>query len=146
MLIKIDSNSIDFTAFCDQYELPGKFYDILSFVKSALKLEKKLKVVIIIDEFISSSGSEKERKDLLFDLFGILDDQYKHSDFLESVDLIISSLEISEIKVAETESSRGFELISLPSLRNSIKLFSKYKEPEYAHVADYLDYLVKKGD
>ena len=50
--ILINPASISFVDFCNTYELPRKFYDILCFVKSTLNLVKRQKVVIIIDDFL----------------------------------------------------------------------------------------------
>ena len=132
----INPNSISFVDFCDKYNLPGEFYDIFRIVKQKLNIQKKQKVVIIVDEF--SSNTIADQKKLLLDLFKLLDNQHKHSDCFESVDLIITTLEISHLNIIETSSSRGFDFISLPSLKNSIKLFKRFEEFYETNKLNYL--------
>ena len=51
-------------------------------------------------------------------------------------------MEISHILNIETNSSRGFSLVSLPSLRNSINLFKKYEHEKEFIDTKTLSYLV----
>ena len=136
----INPNSISYNDFCDQYELPGDFYDILLFIKSSLNLQKKQKVVIIIDEFLRcAEESESNRKLLLSSISQFLDNQYRYSDSFESVDFIISTLEFLPIENFESTSGRAFELISLPPLLNSIVLLKKYETFVGEKTLDYLE-------
>ena len=115
----INPTSITFVEFCDNYELPsGDFYGILRFINSSLNLQTKQKVVIIIDNILLSSKTEKEidREFLLTEITQFLDQQNTCSDVFESVDLIVSASEVSVFKNVGEKSGRNFEWISLPGL------------------------------
>ena len=115
----IKSVHITFVDFCDKYELPsGDFYEILRLIKSILNFQTKRNVVIIIDEFLlCSKTSETDQEFLLKNIIHFLDKQYKFSDEFDSLDLIISTADVSFFKRFETKSGRSFDMISLPILK-----------------------------
>ena len=137
----IKNNEYSFEKFCDKYEVPENLYDVLRLIKSKLGIKGQPRVVILIDEFISSAKEEKDRVSLLSTLCSFLDQQYSQEDFL-SLDFMISSLESGPIQKFQTNSSRSIKQISLPCLKNASLLFKGIKETEISKkVLGYLIYL-----